>query len=148
MPQPGSGDTPRQHLATPCMASTKALAFSHKDDLASHRPMPFSMRCTRNGSLLGNASAEIAFGVKKPESPSLGSTVIPMQVATGTVINGRIILDGVHLSEGARVTVVARGVDESFTLTQGQEDELLQAMAEIERGDFVTLGDLLKSLPK
>ena len=71
-----------------------------------------------------------------------------MQVATGTVVNGRIVLEGVPLIEGAVVAVVTRGADESFALTQAQEDEPLAAMAEIERGEFVTLEELLGSLPK
>lgn len=70
-----------------------------------------------------------------------------MQVATGTVVNGKIVLEGVSLTEGAVVTVVTRGADESFLLTEAQENELLAAMAEIERGDFVSLEELLLSLP-
>jgi hypothetical protein len=70
-----------------------------------------------------------------------------MQVITGTVVNGKIVVEGVPLAEGARVTVVARGADEDFALTNEQEDELLAAIAEIERGDSVSVADLLKSLP-
>jgi predicted transcriptional regulator len=54
----------------------------------------------------------------------------------------------VHLVEGARVTVVTRGADETFTLSAAQEDELLEAMAEIERGEVVPLEVLLQSLPQ
>ena len=71
-----------------------------------------------------------------------------MQVATGIVINGRIVLEGVPLAEGSVVAVVTRGADEGFTLTRDEEDHLLAAMAEIERGDFVSLEDLLGSLPE
>lgn len=71
-----------------------------------------------------------------------------MQVATGTVVNGKIVVDGVPLTEGATVTVLARGADERFVLTQAQEDELLAAVAEIERGEFVSLEDLLAPLPR
>lgn len=71
-----------------------------------------------------------------------------MQVATGTVVNGKIVVEGVSLPEGAVVAVVARGADESFVLTEAQENELLAAMAEIERGEYVTLEELLQSLPK
>lgn len=70
-----------------------------------------------------------------------------MQVATGTVVNGKIVLEGVSLTEGAVVTVVTRGSDESFLLTEAQENELLAAMTEIERGDYVSLEELLQSLP-
>ena len=71
-----------------------------------------------------------------------------MQVATGVVVNGKIVLEDVSLPEGAVVAVVARGADESFVLSEAQEDELLAAMAEIERGEYVTLEELLQSLPK
>jgi len=70
-----------------------------------------------------------------------------MQVATGTVVNGKIVLGGVSLTEGAVVAVVTRGADESFLLTEAQENEPLAAMAEIERGEFVTLEELLPLLP-
>ena len=71
-----------------------------------------------------------------------------MQVATGTVVNGKIVVEGAELPEGAVVTVISRGDAESFSLTEAQERELLEAMAEIERGEFETLEDLLASLPK
>ena len=70
-----------------------------------------------------------------------------MQVATGTVVNGKIVLEGVPLVEGAVVAVVTRGADESFSFTEAQENELLAAMAEIDRGEYVTLEELLRSLP-
>lgn len=71
-----------------------------------------------------------------------------MQVVTGTVINGKIIVEGAPLQEGALVAVLARGADEPFRLSSSEEDELIAAMAEIERGEFVTLDQLLESLPK
>ena len=71
-----------------------------------------------------------------------------MQVATGTVVNGKIVLEGVPLVEGARVTVVTRGADESYSLSEAQEVALLASISEIERGDFVTLEELLASLSK
>jgi hypothetical protein len=71
-----------------------------------------------------------------------------MQVATGTVVDGKIVLEGVRLAEGAVVAVVTRGADENFSLTEEQENELLAALAEIERGEYVSLDDLLRSLPQ
>lgn len=70
-----------------------------------------------------------------------------MQVATGTVVDGKIVVEGIPLAEGAVVAIVTRGADESFSLTEAQENELLAAMAEIERGEYVTLEELLQSLP-
>ena len=71
-----------------------------------------------------------------------------MQVATGTVVNGKVVVEGVPLEEGAVVAVLARGADEPFTLSATQENDLLAAMAEIERGEFVTLDQLLEGLRK
>ena len=71
-----------------------------------------------------------------------------MQIATGTVVNGKVVLEGVALPEGAVVTVLTRGADEEFSLSEADECELLAAMAEIERGEFVSLGELLNSLPQ
>lgn len=71
-----------------------------------------------------------------------------MQIVTGTVIEGRIVVQGVALPEGERVTVLTRGADESFTLSSAEEDELLEALAEIDRGEFENLERLLSTLPR
>lgn len=71
-----------------------------------------------------------------------------MQVATGTVINGKIVLEGVALAEGAVVTVVSRGADETFTLSAEQESALSEALQEVDAGKFVSLSEVLGSLPK
>ena len=71
-----------------------------------------------------------------------------MQFATGTVVNGKVELEGVSLPEGAVVAVVARGADEPYFLTPQDEDELLAAISEIERGEYITVDQLLASLPK
>ena len=93
---------------------------------------------------------------RPPQTKTLGvrpvaairSTIPLMQVVTGTVVDGKVIIEGVSLQEGALVAVLARGADEPFRLTAAEEDELLAAMAEIERGEFITLEQLLESLPK
>lgn len=72
----------------------------------------------------------------------------PMQIATGTVVNGKVEVEGVVLPEGTLVAVVARGADEPFALSADDEEELLAAISEIERGEFVSLDELLESLPK
>lgn len=69
-----------------------------------------------------------------------------MQVATGTVVNGKIIVEGAPLIEGATVAVLCKGADEPFTLSTDQEDELLAAIQEIDRGEFVSMEALLGGL--
>lgn len=69
-----------------------------------------------------------------------------MQVTTGIVVEGKIVVEGCSLSEGSIVTVLSREAEEPFNLSPEDEDELLAAMTEIERGEFVSADDLLESL--
>lgn len=77
----------------------------------------------------------------------IGSSIARMQVATGTVVDGKIVLEGVTLADGARVTVVTRGADEGFMLSETQENALLDSLSQIERGQSVSLEELIASLP-
>lgn len=76
------------------------------------------------------------------------SNIRAMQVATRTVVNGKIVLEHVPLGEGAVVAVVTRGADERFSLSEAEEAELLEAIAEINRGEYVSLETRFQSLPK
>lgn len=58
-----------------------------------------------------------------------------MQVINGTVVVGRAVVQGAVLPEGALVTVLTRGESQNFSLSAEEEDEMLEAMAEIERGE-------------
>ena len=71
-----------------------------------------------------------------------------MQVTTGTVIGGKVVVEGVPLVEGSVVAVLSREPNESFSLSAEDEEELLAAMAEIARGEFVSADELLESLRK
>lgn len=69
-----------------------------------------------------------------------------MRVATGKVIDGRVVVEGTAFDEGAVVTILARDDDETFDLSPEQEAELLIAIAEAERGEVIPAGQLLKNL--
>lgn len=71
-----------------------------------------------------------------------------MQFTTGTVIGGKVVVEGVPLVEGSVVAVLSREPNGSFALSAEDEEELLAAMAEIGRGEFVSSGELLESLRK
>jgi hypothetical protein len=71
-----------------------------------------------------------------------------MQFATGTVVNGKVELQGVAPPEGAVVAVAARGADEPFALSPQDEDGLLAAISEVERREYLTAEELPASLPK
>lgn len=69
-----------------------------------------------------------------------------MRVATGTVVDGKVVVEGEALAEGSTVTVVLRDADESFDLTPEEEAELLASIAAIERGEFFSGNQLLERL--
>lgn len=69
-----------------------------------------------------------------------------MKVTTGTVVDGKVVVEGESLAEGSTVTVVLREDDETFELTSEEEAELLASIADIERGEFVTGEELLERL--
>ena len=61
-----------------------------------------------------------------------------MKVATGKIVDGKVILEGDPLAEGSVVTVVAREDDETFDVSPGEERALLAAIAQAERGEIVS----------
>jgi hypothetical protein len=69
-----------------------------------------------------------------------------MKVATGVVVEGKVVVGGEALAEGSTVTVVLRDDEEAFALTPEEEEELLESIAQIERGEFVTGEQLLERL--
>jgi hypothetical protein len=69
-----------------------------------------------------------------------------MQIATGTVVNGKIVVEGEPLPEGAVVTILAREADETFEVPPELEAELLESIAQAERGETISAEELLKRL--
>ena len=69
-----------------------------------------------------------------------------MKVTAGTVVDGKVVVEGESLAEGSTVTVVLRSDEEAFELTPEEEDELLDSIAQIERGEFVSGEQLLERL--
>ena len=61
-----------------------------------------------------------------------------MKIATGKVVGGKVVLEGEALPEGSVVTVVARDADETFEVTPEEEQALLAAIAQAERGEVVS----------
>jgi hypothetical protein len=57
-----------------------------------------------------------------------------MKVATGKVVGGKVVLEGVSLEEGISVTVLAMDDEVGFALTPEQEEDLLLSIAEADRG--------------
>ena len=69
-----------------------------------------------------------------------------MQLATGTVIGGKVVFEGEPLAEGAVVTILAREAGETFEVPPELETELLASIAEADRGDTIIADALVARL--
>ena len=71
-----------------------------------------------------------------------------MGIATGTVVGGKVHVDGVTLPEGAVVTVLTREPRLGFTLSPEDEAELLESIAEADRGETISVEELFARLER
>jgi len=73
-------------------------------------------------------------------------SILPMQLTTGTVVGGKIVVEGDPLPEGTVVTILARETDETFAVPPELEGELLESIAEADRGETISADELLSRL--
>ncbi len=69
-----------------------------------------------------------------------------MRVATGKVIEGKVVVEGESLREGAAVTVLVPEDSETFELSPEDEAVLLEAIAEADRGEVISGEQVLSKL--
>jgi hypothetical protein len=69
-----------------------------------------------------------------------------MQLATGTVIGGKVIVEVASLPDGTVVTILAREMDETFEVPPELEAELAASIAEADRGEAISAAELLERL--
>ena len=69
-----------------------------------------------------------------------------MKVATGRIVEGKVVLEGEPLAEGSVVTVVVSEDDEAFDVSPEEERALLAAIAQAERGQVVSWEELREQL--
>jgi len=60
-----------------------------------------------------------------------------MQVVSGTVVDGKVVGEGLSLPEGTAVTILARGDEAIVRLSPQEEAELLAALDEADREEGV-----------
>ena len=65
-----------------------------------------------------------------------------MRIAKGKVADGRIVVEGEPLAEGAEVTVLCDD-EAGFELSADDEAAILQAIAEADRGETLDPADVL-----
>jgi len=56
-----------------------------------------------------------------------------MRIATGRVVDGKIVVEGEPFEDGTTVTIIAAD-DESFDLVPEEEAELLESIREADQG--------------
>ena len=71
-----------------------------------------------------------------------------MKVATGKIVDGKIVLEDASFEEGTSVTVLARDEISGVALTPDEEAEILLAIAEAERGETVSAEEVLAKLAR
>ena len=81
-------------------------------------------------------------GVQKPREANGTSAVT---LLTGKIVDGNIVVDGDLVPEGATVTVIIHD-DEPHELSPEQVQELKDAIADMERGEYITAEELLEEL--
>lgn len=69
-----------------------------------------------------------------------------MQIATGTVVDGKIVVEGLSLPEGTLVTVVTRDSEPAVRLSPEEEAELLDALDEADREEGISAEELFERL--
>lgn len=71
-----------------------------------------------------------------------------MQVATGIVVDGKVVVEGLELPEGETVVVLTREAEEQVQLSPEEEAELLEAVAEADRGETISAEELFARLDR
>ena len=83
---------------------------------------------------------------RDPAPPGMPGYHPGMQLATGTVVDGKVVVEGGPLPEGTVVTILAREADETFEVPPELVAELLASMAEADRGETIPADELLQRL--
>jgi len=71
-----------------------------------------------------------------------------MGIVTGTVVAGKVVVEGMELPEGSTVTVLAPDPDDEVRVTAEEEAELLEAIAEADRGETISAEELFARLDR
>jgi hypothetical protein len=93
---------------------------------------------------------QVTFGVIEagPPKSSVSEYHHAMQVVTGTVVGGKVILEGVSLPEGTVVTILAKDSEAKVHLPPALQAELEEALEEADREEGISGNELLERLRK
>ncbi len=80
------------------------------------------------------------------ETGKVRRTIAAMQLTTGTVVGGKIVVEGDPLPEGTVVTILTRDRNETFLVSPELEAELQASLGELERDETMPADVLLQRL--
>ena len=69
-----------------------------------------------------------------------------MQIASGIIVGGKIVIERLSLPEGTAVTVLARGDEDAVRLQPQQEAELIDALDDADREEGISADELFARL--
>jgi hypothetical protein len=69
-----------------------------------------------------------------------------VKIATGTVTQGKIVVEGQPFAEGETVTVLGGDGRERFQVTPEEKHLLMESIAQADRGELIDADDLLAEL--
>lgn len=78
--------------------------------------------------------------------PIRRSMINAMQVATGIVVDGKVVVEGDPLPDGTVVTIIARDAEETFEVPPELEAELLESIAQADRGETLSADEVIERL--
>lgn len=71
-----------------------------------------------------------------------------MGVATGIVVAGKVVVEGLDLAEGSTVTILTLDPEDEVYLSAEEEEALLESMAEADRGETISAEELFARLDR
>jgi hypothetical protein len=74
------------------------------------------------------------------------SMINTMQVTTGIVVDGKVVVEGDPLPDGTVVTIIARDAEETFEVPPELETELLESIAQADRGETISADEVIERL--
>src|SRR5258708_14522466 len=81
-------------------------------------------------------------------APAASEYYLTMQVVTGKVVDGKVVVDGIVLPEGTVVTIFAKDAEAVVHLSPSLQSELEEALDQSDREEGVSAKTLLERLSK
>jgi hypothetical protein len=100
------------------------------------------------GRLLGSWEKGQTSAPQKHGRTSHGNNIRTMQLATATVVDGKLTVEGLDIPDGEMIVVLARETEEEVVLSPEEEAELLESIAEADRGETITAEELFARLDR